>query len=396
MPSPLLLDQALARVLGLVEPLELLDEPLERCEGRVLGATVLADADTPGFDSSAMDGYAVRHADLDHLPVRLDVVTTSSAGHPAERGIGPGQAARILTGAAMVTGADTVVRVERTDGGLDRVRIDDRPPPGADVRRRGEVARRGDVVLERGTVLNPAHLGIAAGIGRATLTVPARPRLAVVSTGDELIGTGTPGPGQIHESNGALICAMARRRGCEVSAHHVGDDPDALRDLLDRVAATHDLLVTTGGISMGAEFDVVRAAVSGLDVRVCTVAIAPGKPLAFGRVGRTPLIGLPGNPVAAAVSFRLFAVPALARMSGASGELTTRRGVLGAPMSRRDDGRTHLVRVRQLDDGRWAPTTSGGTHVLAGVAEASALALVGPEQLELGVGETLQLVELWD
>ena len=393
-------DDALRRVLDGVETLPATEVALAMADGGVLAGAVRATALVPPFDASAMDGYAVRGADLQDLPCRLRVVTVSSAGHPAPRSIGPGEAARILTGAMAVQGADCVVRVEDTDGGPEVVEIRRPVDVGANIRRAGEGARPGDVLIASGVVLNPAHLGIAAGTGVDSLRCVTAPRVAVVATGDELVGPGAQlRPGQIHESNGIVVSRLAARMGCTVTSSRSADDVDALRSTLGDLAASNDVVITTGGVSMGGEYDSMRAAVAGEPVEFWKVAIAPAKPLAFGRLGGeggAALFGLPGNPVAAVVAFELFVRPALRKLHGISPHSTpTRSGIAAGALAGRGDDRICFLRVRRDDRGHWVSTGPGGTHLLGGIAEAEALAVLRPGRPDVGPGDEVELLPLW-
>lgn len=392
------LDEARRRVLELVGPTSVRTVPIQQAAGAVLASDVRTRVDQPPFAHSAMDGYAVRSQDVAHVPVRLRVVAVAAAGHPAARTIRPGEAARILTGAAMVAGADCVVRVEHTDGGLESVEVQRAAPSGADVRPAGEGARRGDVVLASGTRLHAGHVGVAAAAGHAELDVIGAPRVAVVSTGDELVpcDTAALGPGQLFDSNGPTISRLVASSGCDVTTTHCGDDAPTLRSRLAELADEHDVVITTGGISMGGEYDTVRAALAGGDVQFWKVAIRPAKPLAVGRIDGALLFGLPGNPVAAVVAFELFVRPALRRMRGIEPAVTPIvRGVAGAPLHRPTGTATHFVRVRTDPDGRWVDTEGRGTHLLGGIADAQALAVLRPDGADLAPGDELELIPLW-
>lgn len=381
--------------------LGLLGEPraqrlaLDDAGGRVLADDVQTQLDQPPFDNSAMDGYAVRSADLVDLPVTLEVVDTSAAGHPATRTVGPGQAARILTGAATVEGTDCVVPVEDTDAGLDRVQVHRHHPPGANVRRAGEGARRGEVVLRAGTLLNPAHLGVAASSGVAELDVVGPARVAIIVTGDELVPVGTPlGPGQIPESNGVVAAGLVRGCGATATVHHSDDDAPALRALLGELASSHDVVLTTGGVSMGAEYDSVRVALDGTDVMVVKLDIRPAKPLAFGRLGDALFVGLPGNPVSVVVSFELFIRPVLRRLAGIEPAVPpTVSGTAGEAFAHPGGSATHFLRVRRAEDVYWS-TGAGGSHLISGIAAADALAVLAPGE-RVDPGGALTLVPLW-
>jgi molybdopterin molybdotransferase len=382
-------------VLALLPQPRIARVPLDQAARRVLAEDVATLVDHPPFDNAAMDGYAVRSDDLATTPTELQVVATAAAGHPTSVALGPGQAARILTGAVMVAGADTVVPVEDTDAGHDRVVVRAASGAGAHVRRAGEGARRGDVVLRAGTVLHAGHLGLAASSGVAELAVVSPARVAVLTTGDELVPVGTAlGPGQIHESNAVTVAALAARAGATVAVHHGGDDAAALRVLLEELAADHDVVLTTGGVSMGAEYDAVRVALADAEVRVVKLSIRPAKPLAFGTLGTALFVGLPGNPVSAVVSFELFVRPALRRLAGIDPAVPpTTTGPAGERLTHPGGPATHFVRVR-CDDGSWVGTGSGGSHLIAGIAAADALAVLPPGS-DVAPGEPVTLVELW-
>ncbi len=391
-------DQARARILDLVGTGAVKTVALVEAVGSVLARPVATVTDQPPFDNSAMDGYAVRSIDVTEPPVELRVVAVSAAGHPATRSIGPGEAARILTGALAVEGADAVVRIEDTDGGRELVQIRVAVAEGTNLRQAGEGARAGDVVLDPGTLLNAGHLGVAASAGVDHLDVIGAPRVAVVATGDELVpGAEKPlSPGQIRESNSIVVSQLLARLGVQVSVHRCGDHADELRSLLDTLAADHDVVVTSGGVSMGGEYDSVRAVLSGDPVTVCQLDIRPAKPLAFGRLGDALFVGLPGNPVSTVVAFELFVRPAIRKLRGITPHVPpTVQGVAGEQLSRRSDPLTHYLRVRRDDQGRWRSTGAGGSHLLGGIADAEALAVLDPSVTQVPVGGTLTLVPLW-
>jgi molybdopterin molybdotransferase len=321
--STLTVDEALERVLARIEPLEPAEVGLLDALGAVLVEDAIADTDVPPFRNSAMDGYAVRGVDVAGTGVRLRVVGDVAAGAVPGRAVGAGEAVRIMTGAPMPDGADTVVRVEDTDNGSDVVTINTATPQGAAVRQAGEDLRRGEGVLARGTVLRHAEIGVLASIGRSKVRVIRRPNVAVLSTGDELVDiTDSPGPGQIRDANRYSLAAAVRATGC--AAFELGiarDSADDLRHALGN-AAFGDLIVTSGGVSVG-DHDHVKPVVDAMgQMDFWSIALRPGRPLAFGELrtkrGAVPIFGLPGNPVSALVTFELFVRPALLRMSGRS------------------------------------------------------------------------------
>lgn len=398
------LADATARVLATAAPLDAVELPLDAAGGLVLRHELVARIDAPPFDASAMDGYAVRCADLagaDSAPIELTVVGTSSCGRPSPERVETGTAVRILTGAVVPAGADGVVPVEGTDGGSDRVVVRTEVAPGACIRRRGEVSRIGDVLVAAGTQLHAGHLALAASEGLDRLVVTRRPRVAVVSTGDELVppGRGPLGEGRIHDSNSTLMAELARSVGAEVLAGSAGDDADALRVQLDELSGQVDLLLTSGGVSMGAEFDPLRAAVAEHPVEFWQVAIKPAKPLAFGRLGGPDgaiYLGLPGNPFAVLVSFELFVRPLLDALRGLPARPPrTVTGRAAHTIDHADDDKTHLVPVRHLATGEWSANELVGSHALVAGAAADALAVLDPSRHHVAAGDELTLLPLW-
>ena len=319
--TTLTVDEALDRVLARISPLDPTEVGLLDALGAVLAEDAVADRDVPPFRNSAMDGYAVRGADVAQAGVRLRVVGQVGAGSIPDRRVESGEAMRIMTGAPMPEGADTVVRVEDTDNGVDVVTINTATPHGVAVRRAGEDLRRGEVVLARGTLLRHAEIGVLASIGKAKVSVIRRPNVAVLSTGDELVDiTDEPGPGKIRDANRYSIAAAVRSTGS--AAFELGiarDSADDLRHALGN-AAFGDLVVTSGGVSVG-DHDHVKPVVDAMgQMDFWSIAIRPGRPLAFGELrtkrGAVPIFGLPGNPVSALVTFELFVRPALLKMAG--------------------------------------------------------------------------------
>jgi len=317
--------EALGLVLGRARPLPAVDLALEDSTGRRLAVEVRADADQPPFDKALVDGYAVRSSDLPSLPRSLRVGESIFAGRVPTRSLAPGEAAEITTGAPLPSGADAVVMHEKTTRRGDFVEIlPQEIRPGLNRLMRGRVYRGGDRLLEPGGALNPARLGLLASVGAATVRVVDRPRVAVVPTGDELVEfSETPGPGQIRNSNAAMLRALATRAGAEAWASPIlPDEPDALREGLRR-ALDADVALVVGGVSAGSK-DLVPATLRALGVVEVfhKVRLKPGKPLWFGvgpsRDGRPPTLvfGLPGNPLSGLVNFHLFVAPALGVLAG--------------------------------------------------------------------------------
>jgi molybdopterin molybdotransferase len=391
----------LASVLAVVQTLPPLELGLLDAHGCVLAEDVTAPFPLPGFDNSSMDGYAVRVEDLATVPVVLPVVGDIAAGPASPLRVQPGLCVRIMTGAMMPAGADAVVPVEWTDGGVAQVRIDRRPDVGAFVRRAGEDVASGTVVLPNGSHLGAAQIGLAAAVGRARLTVRPRPRVVVVSTGSELVEPGEPlGPGQIQDSNSPALTAAAIEAGA--IAYRVGivpDDPRRLADTLEDQLVRADILVTSGGVSVGA-YDVVKDVLSRLGtVSFDRVAMQPGMPQGFGTIGpdRTPVFGLPGNPVSALVSFETFVRPALRTMLGAFPiERPRVQAITDVALDSVPGKRSFLRVALEVRDGAYRvhPVSGAGSHLLAGMARANALAVVPEDVTRIEAGSPVEVLVL--
>lgn len=297
------------------------DIALAEARGRVLAEDVSSAVDVPQHDNAAVDGYALRFRDLrTDKDTRLSVRARAAAGHPATVAIGDGEAARIFTGAVMPAGTDTVVMQEDITRDGDHVVVPPGLKAGANRRKAGEDVRRGSVVLHRGHRLRPQDLGLLAAVGCNRLRLCRRLRVAAFSTGDELQDPGEPlRPGGVYDSNRHILIALLQNLGCEVADLGIlADDPARVREALSAAAETHDLLITSGGMSTGEE-DHVKAAVEALgNLHFWRLAIKPGRPMALGQVGRTPIVGLPGNPVASMICFLRFARPLILRLAGAT------------------------------------------------------------------------------
>jgi len=393
-------DEHLQQVLSAVHPLGLLELPLLDAYGCVLGHPLVASAALPRFDNSSMDGYAVRSADVarasPEAPVTLPVVGDIAAGSSSGLTVQPGLTARIMTGAPMPPGADAVVPLEWTDGGLAQVRIARAPDPGAYVRRAGEDVHAGQQVLPAGTLLGAPQIALLAALGHPRVAVHPPPRVVVISTGTELVEPGTPpGPGQVVDANGYALAAAAYEAGAvPYRVGIVADDPRRLTEVIEDHLIQADVVVTSAGVSVGA-YDVVKDVLGRLgDVTFARVAMQPGMPQAFGTIGpdATPVFGLPGNPVSALVSFEVFVRPALRRMLGA--EPLGRPQVLAAMATAitSPPGKRQYVRVRVEHDGSsWvaAPIGGSGSHLLAPMAVANGLAVVPESVTAVAAGQTL-------
>jgi molybdopterin molybdotransferase len=380
---------------------------LADAHGRVLAVDVDCDDPIPPFDNSAMDGFALRGEDVagagPRTPVALRIAGESRAGHPSRQTLGRDQAVAISTGAMIPAGADAVVAVEQTLMRDGHVEVLAAVAPGDYVRLAGEDVRAGQRVLARGSRLGPAQLGVLASLGRAALECARRPRVAVITTGDELVALGSElTPGSIHDANAHSIPALARQLGADLrTVVTVPDDPLATRRALEDALEDADVVVICGGVSVGAH-DHVRPTLAALGVgeHFWGLALRPGKPTWFGTRGETLVFGLPGNPVSAMVTFTLFAAPAVNALSGAPASArrssaTITRDYAKAP------GRAHAVRCRlQLDEHGWraAPTGDQRSHILTSMLDADALAIIPTASGDVRAGEHVEvelLPQMW-
>jgi molybdopterin molybdotransferase len=397
------IEAARREVLARVRLLPVEEVGLGEALGRVLAADAVADGPFQPFDNSAMDGFAVRAEDVAsgsaESPAALRIVDESRAGRPAARTLAADEAIAISTGAMLPAGADAVVRVEDTRREGDRVLVGFAISAGANVRRAGEDIAGGETVLRAGAELGPAELGALATIGLDPVPVRRRPRVAVLTSGDELTPPGRPlGPGAIRDSNSRTVPGLARLAGAEIVAvDWAPDEPEATRAALER-ALDADVVVVCGGVSVG-EHDHVKGALADLGAEEVfwRVALKPGGPTWFGTCGETLVFGLPGNPVSVMVTFLTFVRPALIAMAG--GDPAARRVMarLGADYEKPTD-RAHAVRCRlELDERGWVawPLPRQGSHVLTSMLAADALALVPTESPGLAAGAPVE-VELLD
>lgn len=406
MPTgPISVDQHLSDILEQVRPLPAHPHPLLEAAGLPVAEDVLSPRSVPIFDNSAMDGYAVRCADVetasaDH-PVSLPVTGDIHAGSPSARPLAPETSMRIMTGAPLPRGADSVVPLEWTDGGVAQVQIHRAATLGKHVRPVGDDVHEGDVLLRAGDLLDPRRMGLVASVGIDRVPVPQRPRVVVMSTGAELVEPGQPlHPGAIFESNSYLLTAAVRAAGAVAyRARATSDDPAAFLEALEDQLVRADLVITSGGVSKGTR-DVVKLALrneSGMRFR--EVAMQPGKPQGFGLVGpdRIPLFALPGNPVSTYVSFEVFVAPALRRMIGRRPEsrplfrarLAT---AVASVQGRRQFLRGHFVSDK---DGPWVtPVGGAGSHLLAGLGAANALIVLREDLVGVEAGDSVPVMLL--
>ncbi|MFD3483729.1 gephyrin-like molybdotransferase Glp [Streptomyces sp. NPDC058665] len=424
-------DEHLADILATVRPLDPIELQLPDAQGCVLVEDVTVPVALPPFDNSSMDGYAVRTADVsgadEEFPAVLTVIGDVAAGGEALPRVGPGEAARIMTGAPLPPGAEAVIPVEWTDGGTGggaatsmrpagsapegasgEVRVYRPVEPRAHVRARGSDVQAGDLALEAGTILGPPQIGLLSAIGRSTVRVHPRPRVVVLSTGSELVQPGEAlGQGQIYDSNSFALTAAARDAGA--IAYRVGavtDDADTLRATIEDQLIRADMIVTTGGVSVGA-YDVVKEALSsvgdedepgsGIDFR--KLAMQPGKPQGFGSIGpeHTPLLALPGNPVSSYVSFELFVRPAIRALMGRQDvhRRTVRATLKSDETLKSPAGRRQFLRgMYDAEAGSVVPVGGVGSHLVAALAHADALIVVPEEAVSAEPGSEVDVVLL--
>ena len=387
---PLTIDAARAKVLAEVRPLAVEDVPIAAALDCVLAEDVTAAGDVPAFPNSAMDGYAVASGPAGR---RLRVTGESRAGAPADAAVGAGEAFRISTGAALPDGADGVLQIELVTVEGDEVLLNDAVAAGRNVRVAGDDLRAGELVLATGAPIGPAELGVAVSAGRATLRCARRPSVAVLATGDELVEPGTPlKPGELYNSNGYSLAALAGRAGAQVVEQGVVRDTE--RDTTAAIAAAlehADVLVLSGGVSVGPH-DHVKPALAALGVREVfwRVALRPGRPIWFGVAPDGTLVfGLPGNPVSSMVTFLLFVRPALAALQGAPAPPRRLRARTTEPLPRHPD-RDECVRVT-LDGGEATSTGPQGSHQLSSMLGAGGLAIVPAGEGELPAGSEVEV-----
>jgi molybdopterin molybdotransferase len=376
------------------------ETPLGEALGLALARDLTATTDSPPFDNSAVDGYALRSEDAAVGRV-FGVVDEAPAGRPSQRRLGEGEAIKIFTGGVIPAGADTVVMVENTSGWGERFELKKVPPPGNNIRAAGEDTHRGDVILSAGTEIGAPEIALAATQGYGALLVYRRPKVVVLSTGTELVEPGTRelAPGEIFDSNSYAIVAAAREAGAEARRlYAASDDADTLRAAIEEALETADVVVTSGGVSVG-EKDLVKSTMLDLGVEQVFwgVKFKPGKPLFYGTRGETRFFGLPGNPVSAVVCFDLFVRPALMVMMGRTDGGRPRIQVYFEKDVVNKFGRLHAMRVslNRTEKG-WLAVSVGaqGSGLVSSLTKADALALIGPASEGIPAGEPIEAIVL--
>lgn len=392
-------DEAKQRILELVQPLAGLERlALRDTLDRVLAEEILSDVDVPPTDNSAMDGYALRAADLHgQAPVELELVGAALAGAPFQGHVGPNQCVRITTGAVLPDGADSVVMQEQTEKCDGRIRLAALPALGENVRRAGDDVRRGERVLGPGTRVTPATLGLMASLGIAEATVHRRVRVAFFSTGDELRGVGEPlDRGDIYDSNRYTLHGMLRRAGVEaLDMGVIRDRRDDVRCAFREAADIADVIITSGGVSVG-EADFVHQTLEELGrVGFWRIAMKPGKPLAVGRIGDAYFFGLPGNPVSVMATFYQFVLPALQRLGGAQPSAPLVIRARCATELKKTAGRLEYQRgfLTTDADGEPSVTTTGlqGSHVLTSMSRANCFVILPAGSEGAAVGDLVDV-----
>jgi molybdopterin molybdotransferase len=398
-------EEHVRRILDVVAPLSPIDVAVEQAQDCVLAEDLVSPLDLPGFDNSAMDGYAVKVADVagatPESPVALPVVGDIPAGSTDHTQLVSGQTIRIMTGAPLPDGAEAVVQVENTDHGVVTVRITAAATEGQHIRRLGGDVRKGDLVLDAGVVIGPAQVALLFAVGRRRVRVQPKPRIAVISTGTELVHGRMPGFGEVIDSNGPMLTACAQDAGAVVfRVDAVPDDPHAVMEALTDQLVHADAVITTGGVSAGA-YDTVKEVLSRLGtVRFDKVAMQPGMPQGFGTIGEdsTPIFTLPGNPVSSFVSFEVFVRPALRKMAGHLGLFRRSEHAVAVAGWRAPAGKVQFARAVIGVDGEGRrtvqPVGTQGSHVIGGLAHANCLAVVPEDVTEVHEGDLLRCILL--
>lgn len=395
--------EAVEVILKQISPLPAVEVSLAQANGTILFENVRAGRNVPPFANSAMDGFAVRWQDVAHAssvtPVSLKIVDEAPAGYVSKRRVTKGTAIKIMTGAPVPRGADTIIRVEYTASSGDTVRISKTDPSGSHIREAGEDIRKGQVILEKGKFLTPADIGLMASVGKGRVRVYRRPTVALISTGDELLEVeDRPKPGKIVNSNSYSLAAAVQESGAIPRRLGIVRDKRKQLAAAFRKALRYDVVMTSGGVSVG-DYDLVKEALSDAGVRMefWKVAQKPGHPMAFGRIGKKPVFGLPGNPVSSMVSFILYARPALLKMMGHRKLfLPVTQAVLEHEI-RKSPGLKEFIRCRlRHEDGRSFASSTGtqSSGVLRSLSLAQGLIVAGEEQTVLETGSRVPVILL--
>jgi molybdopterin molybdotransferase len=400
MTGMLTVEEALAEILSRVKALPTERVPLLSALGRALAEPVVSRREIPPWANSSMDGYAVRASDTVRVPATLAVVGTVTAGAMPSRGVGAGEAIRIFTGAPLPAGADAVIPQEDTDASDGQVTLKTSVSTGAYVRPRGEDLRVGDTVLAPGTALGPAEIGLLATLGHSQVVVHRRPRVAILSTGNELAELGhEPGPGQIPNTNSYSLFAQVVEAGGEPT--NLGIAADRLDSIEERLrwGGGADVLLSSAGVSVG-DLDLVKTALTraGAELHLWRVSMRPGKPITFGSLGGRAVFGLPGNPVSAMVTFELFVRPALRQLAGFAAIHRVRlRARALAPLTNPGARRGYLRVALERDKDGWAARLTGdqGSAILTSMVRADGLAVLAGDTT-IGAGEQVEVIVFRD
>jgi len=403
-PNSMPVEKAREHIRAFLSPVTVVERlHIRAALGRVLAQDVISPVNVPQHDNSAMDGYAVRFADLKaDAETALKIIGTSFAGKPFEGTTGPGQAVRIMTGAVIPFGADTVIQQERAKASGEQVAVLPVPKMGTNTRSAGEDLRAGEAALKRGQPVRPAEIGMMASLGIGEVAVYRKLRVAFFSTGDELVAIGTPlGPGQIYDSNRYTIHGLLLRLGCEVlDMGVIRDTPQDVERAFKEAAQAADVVITSGGVSVG-EADYVKQILDRLgEVLFWKIAMKPGRPLAYGKIGNAHFFGLPGNPVAVMVTFYQFVRDALLHLQGQTRvtPLPTQKVVCTSPI-KKAPGRTEFQRgiLARDANGQWSVRTTGdqGSGILSSMSQANCFIILPTDEGNVPAGSTVdvQLLE---
>ena len=403
-PNSMPVEKAREHIRAFLSPVTAIERlSIRAALGRILAEDVISPVNVPQHDNSAMDGYAVRFSDLNaDAESKLKIIGTSFAGKPFQGTVGRGQAVRIMTGAVIPAGTDTVIQQEKAKAAGDYVAVMPVPKKGTNTRSAGEDLRAGEPALKRGHPVQPAEIGMMASLGIGEVAVYRKLRVAFFSTGDELVAIGQPlGPGQIYDSNRYTIYGLLVRLGCEVlDMGVIRDTPRDVEHAFREAAQVADVVITSGGVSVG-EVDYVKQILDRLgEVLFWKIAMKPGRPLAYGRIGNAHFFGLPGNPVAVMVTFYQFVRDALLHLQGrtTSTPLPTQKVVCTSPI-KKAPGRTEFQRgiLSQDAEGRWSVRTTGdqGSGILSSMSQANCFIILPAEQGNTPAGATVdvQLLE---